>query len=59
MKQSIFISLSLSSHISFARAICSATSIAASMLASLAAPVPAMSKAVPWSTEVRMIGRPS
>ena len=28
-------------------------------LCSLAMPLPAMSKAVPWSTEVRMIGRPS
>ena len=29
------------------------------MLTWLALPVPAMSKAVPWSTEVRSIGRPS
>ena len=28
------------------------------MLSSLAIPFPAISKAVPWSTDVRMIGRP-
>ena len=39
-------------------AICTATSMAANMLDSLAMPLPAMSKAVPWSTEVRMIGSP-
>src|SRR5688500_4473428 len=36
-----------------------AYSIASSRLASLAVPLPAWSKAVPWSTLVRMIGNPS
>jgi hypothetical protein len=33
-------------------------SIASMRLSSLAMSLPAMSKAVPWSTDVRMIGRP-
>jgi hypothetical protein len=37
---------------------CAATSIASTMLWALATPLPAMSNAVPWSTEVRTIGRP-
>ena len=36
-----------------------ASSTAASRLPGSALPVPAISNAVPWSTEVRMIGRPS
>ena len=33
--------------------------MASTMLSALARPVPAMSNAVPWSTDVRRIGRPS
>ncbi len=36
----------------------SAYSIASIRLRSLAIPLPAMSKAVPWSTDVRMMGKP-
>src|SRR3546814_12152066 len=36
-----------------------ATSMAAIMAPGLASPFPAMSKAVPWSGEVRTMGRPS
>ena len=39
--------------------ICRAHSIAACKLPDMARPVPAKSKAVPWSTEVRMNGNPS
>ena len=37
---------------------CAARRSASTMLSSLATPFHAMSKAVPWSTEVRTIGRP-
>ena len=40
-------------------AICAASRKAAARLDGLALPVPAMSKAVPWSGEVRMNGNPS
>ena len=40
------------------RARSAAASIAASKLPGSARPLPARSRAVPWSTEVRMIGRP-
>ena len=43
----------------WASAIWAAMRIAAIMLRASALPVPAMSNAVPWSGEVRMIGRPS
>src|SRR6478735_7507719 len=46
-------------HRVFAAAIRLASLNAAIRLAGLALPVPAMSKAVPWSGEVRMKGRPS
>ena len=42
-----------------ARARRAARVTAATMLDASATPWPAMSKAVPWSTDVRMIGRPS
>ena len=46
----------ISPHLGPSRA---ARSMASTRLASLAIPLPAMSKAVPWSTEVRMMGRPT
>src|SRR6185436_20618542 len=40
-------------------AISAATRIASTMLSGLAVPLPARSKAVPWSTETRRMGRPT
>src|ERR1044072_509367 len=37
---------------------CTAASIASTIASGLAIPLPAISKAVPWSTEVRMMGSP-